>query len=248
MARAQNKRAGSFQRQTKAQRSRDAEVLAVFLEPSRVVQKKAEPLQAKTEKQRKYINAIKSSKVTFGIGPAGTGKTYVAGAIACDMLLSGQVEKIIITRPAVEAGESLGFLPGELEEKYEPYIAAFRDVLNERLGKTHTEYLIKEGKIEGLPLAYMRGKTFKNCIVIFDESQNATQQQMKMFLTRIGENCKVIVDGDPAQTDISNSGLIGAIKRVQHIPDIRVVEFTRDDVVRSGLVSEIIIAYDNDPI
>lgn len=236
------------QRISKSQRNASAEFLVQFEEPTRVVPKKAEPLQAKTEKQKRYINAIKSSKVTFGIGPAGTGKTYIAGAIACDMLISGQVEKIIITRPAVEAGESLGFLPGELEEKYEPYIAAFRDVLNERLGKTYVEYLIKAGKIEGLPLAYMRGKTFKNCIVIFDESQNATPQQMKMFLTRIGENCKAVIDGDPAQTDIPNSGLVGAIERVSHIPDVRVIEFSRDDVVRSGFVSEVIVAYDQNPI
>ncbi|WP_374335561.1 PhoH family protein [Methyloversatilis sp.] len=233
------------QRMNKSQRSIEAEFLAHIEEPTRVVPKKAEPLSAKTEKQRKYISSIRSSKITFGIGPAGTGKTYVAGAVACDMLVSGQIEKIIITRPAVDAGESLGFLPGELEEKYEPYIAAFRDVLNERLGKTYVEYLIKMGKIEGMPFAYMRGKTFKNCVVILDEAQNTTKLQFKLFLTRIGENCRVVIDGDPTQTDIPNSGLNDAINRISHIPDVRVIEFSRDDVVRSGIVSEIIQAYED---
>lgn len=230
---------------SKQQRSEHAEFLVQFEEPTRVVPRKAEPLQAQSEKQKRYINAIKSSKVTFGLGPAGTGKTYVAAAIACDMLMSGAVEKIIITRPAVDAGESLGFLPGELEEKYEPYIAAFRDVLNERLGKSYVEYLIKSGKIEGLPLAYMRGKTFKNCIVIFDEAQNATPTQMKLFLTRIGENCKVVIDGDASQADIPNSGLMDAVDRVGFIPDIKVIRFDNRDIVRSGIVMEIIQAYEN---
>lgn len=205
---------------------------------------RAPPLEPKTEQQRRYINAIRNFQVTFGLGPAGTGKTYIAGALACEMLEGKHVEKIIITRPAVEAGESLGFLPGELEEKYEPYIAAFRDVLNERLGKTYVEYLIKIGRIEAMPFAYMRGRTFKNCVVILDEAQNATKEQMKLFLTRVGENCKVVIDGDETQTDIRNSGLVDAVKRTSFIPAIKVVQFSKHDVVRSGLVSEIIAAYE----
>ncbi|MDL2284423.1 PhoH family protein [Oxalobacter sp. OttesenSCG-928-P03] len=207
--------------------------------------KKAPPLEPRNTKQRNYINAIKNFQVTFGIGPAGTGKTYIAGAIACDMLLSKSVEKIIITRPAVEAGEFLGFLPGELEEKYAPYLAAFYDVLHERLGKAQVEYMIKSGRIEAIPFAYMRGRTFKNCLVILDEAQNATAAQMKLFLTRIGDDCKVIIDGDASQTDIPNSGLMDAIKRISYIPTVKVVEFSKSDVVRSSFVSEVITAYDN---
>lgn len=207
--------------------------------------KRAPPLEPKTENQRKYINAIKNFKVIFGLGAAGTGKTYIAGALACAMLEAKQVEKIIITRPAVDAGESLGFLPGELEEKYEPYIAAFRDVLNERLGKTYIEYLMKVGRIEAKPFAYMRGVTFKNAVVILDEAQNATPEQMKLFLTRIGENCTVIIDGDESQADIRNSGLTDAINRIQHIPSVKVVRFCKSDVVRSDLVQEIVEAYEN---
>ena len=220
-----------------------AEYFSSF-EPDVPVQRKAPPLEAKTETQRRYINAIKNHDVTFGLGSAGTGKTYIAGAIACDMLEKKLVEKIIITRPAVDAGESLGFLPGELEDKYEPYIAAFRDVLNERLGKGFAEYLIKTGRIEARPFAYMRGCTFKNAVVILDEAQNSTAEQMKLFLTRIGENCKVIIDGDESQADIRNSGLIDAIKRIQHIPAIKIVRFSKHDVVRSGLVQEIVEAYE----
>lgn len=161
------------------------------------------------------------------------------------MLQSKRVEKIIITRPAVDAGESLGFLPGELEEKYAPYIAAFRDVLNERLGKSFVEYLIKTGQIEAQPFAYMRGRTFQNAVVILDEAQNATAQQMKLFLTRIGENCTVIVNGDASQADIHNSGLSDAIRRVSWIPACKIIQFDNDDIVRSGLVHDICCSYES---
>lgn len=208
--------------------------------------KRPEPLQPRNETQKRYINAIKNFQVTFGLGPAGTGKTYIAGAVACEMLEQHKVDKIIITRPAVEAGESLGFLPGELEEKYEPFLAPFRDVLNERLGKSHVENLLKLGRIEAIPFAYMRGRTFKNALVILDEAQNATPAQMKLFLTRIGENCRVIVDGDESQADIRDSGLADAVKRLSHIPTVKVVRFGVCDVVRSGIVQEIIEAYEQD--
>lgn len=203
-----------------------------------------EPLTAKTENQKKYINAIKAFKLVFGLGPAGTGKTYICGATAANALLNGEADRIIITRPAVEAGEELGFLPGEVEEKYMPYLTPFLDVLHERLGKSRVEYLLKTGKIEAAPFAYMRGRTFKNAIVILDEAQNATPAQMKLFLTRIGENCKVIVNGDEDQKDIVGlSGLTDAIKRLSFIPSIKVVRFTQADIVRSGLVQEIVEAY-----
>src|SRR5690606_21111330 len=154
------------------------------------------PLHAQTDAQQQYINAIKSHTLTFGIGPAGTGKSYCAGALAAEALESGRIERIILTRPAVEAGEQLGFLPGELDEKFAVYIDAFRDILNERLGRGVVDYCLRHGRIVAAPLAFMRGNTFdNNTFVILDEAQNTTPAQMKMFLTRIGENCKVVVNG-----------------------------------------------------
>lgn len=204
-----------------------------------------EPLKAKTSNQEKYIRAIRSRKLIFGLGAAGTGKTYVCGAVAAEQLLNRQIDKIIITRPAVEAGEELGFLPGEVSEKYLPYLAPFLDVLNERLGKSTVEYMIKNGRIEAAPFAYMRGRTFKNAMVILDEAQNATPTQMKLFLTRIGEDCTVVVNGDEKQKDIrGTSGLTDAIARLSFIPSVEVVCFSNKDIVRSGLVQEIVECYE----
>lgn len=205
------------------------------------------PLEAKTENQRRYINAIKNFTLTIATGPAGTGKTYICASLAAQALKEGTIDKIIITRPAVEAGESLGFLPGELEEKFDPYLQPFREVLEERLGKTHVEYLLKNGRIDASPLAYMRGRTFKNAFVILDEAQNTTPVQMKMFLTRIGHDCTVVVNGDMAQHDLRGmSGLEDAVRRVTHIPAVKHIAFDRSDIVRSGLVQEIVAAYDMD--
>jgi phosphate starvation-inducible protein PhoH and related proteins len=206
---------------------------------------KVEPLSALNESQKRYIAAIKSATLTFGIGPAGTGKTYIAGALAAQAFESKSVDTIIITRPAVDAGESLGFLPGELEEKYAVYIDPFRSVLEERLGKGAVGYMLRHKSILPQPLAYMRGKTFKNAFVILDEAQNVSPDQMKMFLTRIGHNCKVVVDGDLSQKDIRGpSGLDDARKRLAWIPSVRVVEFGLDDIVRSGIVADIIKSYE----
>ncbi|MPS48565.1 PhoH family protein [Methylobacillus sp.] len=205
-------------------------------------------IEAKTDKQQKYINSIRDKVITFGVGPAGTGKTYIAASIAADMLESKEIERIIITRPAVEAGESLGFLPGDESEKYAPYIAPFLDVLNERLGKGKVEYLLKTGKISAEPFAYMRGKTFKDAFVILDEAQNATKTQMKLFLTRIGENSRVVIDGDVEQADIRDSGLADAVNRLSYIPSVGVVKFGDGDIVRSGIVAEIIQAYRQEPL
>lgn len=232
----------STQRDNKRNPYQQREDEGLLAEPTR--QRVKTPLKALNNKQKEYINAIRNSPLIFGLGPAGTGKTYIAGAIAAEMLDAKQVEKIIITRPAVDAGESLGFLPGELEDKYAPYIAAFRDVLNERLGKTYVEYLLKIGRIEAQPFAYMRGRTFKDAVVILDEAQNATKEQMKLFLTRIGENCTVVVDGDESQSDIRDSGLMDAIDRIAYIPSVKVIKFGTADIVRSGLVQEIVEAYD----
>jgi phosphate starvation-inducible PhoH-like protein len=212
-----------------------------------VARRNTEPITPKTENQKRYLSALKSFALTFGVGPAGTGKTYVAGAYAAQLLEARTVDKIIVTRPAVEAGESLGFLPGELDEKYAPFLQPLREVLAERLGAGQVDYLLKSGRIEAVPLAYMRGRTFKNAFVILDEAQNTTPKQMKLFLTRIGEGCRVVVDGDIKQSDLGTkiSGLEDAVKRLSHIPSVKVINFTRNDIVRSGLVAEVAAAYEN---
>lgn len=208
---------------------------------------KIKPFKYLNAPQRLYGNAIETFPLVFGLGPAGTGKTYVCGALAAEALKEKRIEKIIITRPAVEAGESLGYLPGTKEEKYEPWLQPFRDVLHERLGKSAVDYHLNHGKIEGAPLAYMRGRTFKNAFVIMDEAQNATPAQMQMFLTRIGDNCTVIVNGDLNQTDLPGiSGLAEALRILSAIQSIKVITFKAADSVRSGLCKEICEAYEQD--
>ncbi len=209
------------------------------LKPSR------DPIKPMNRAQERYVDAMQHYQLVFATGPAGTGKTWLCAAIAAELLEKGEIDKIIITRPAVEAGESLGFLPGELEEKFDPYLQPFRDALNERLGTSHVDYLIKRGIIEASPLAYMRGKTFKNAFVILDEGQNTTPTQMKMFLTRIGHGTTVVVNGDMAQKDVRGlSGLEDAVRRVAHIPSVKHIAFAKEDIVRSGLVQEIVSCYD----
>lgn len=204
-----------------------------------------EPLKALTPAHGRYINAINTAPLVFATGPAGVGKTYVCATMAAQAIDGKKIDKIIITRPAVEAGEKLGFLPGELEDKFDPYLRPFRDVLEERLGVSYVDYLIKIKRIEAAPLAYMRGRTFKNAFVILDEAQNTTPVQMKMFLTRIGENCTVVVNGDTSQQDIhGDSGLADAIRRCRMIDEAAHIIFTVDDCVRSDLVGKIIRAYD----
>lgn len=210
--------------------------------------RRPKPLEARTESQGLYISHILHSTITFGTGPAGTGKTYVAAALAAEQLEAKEIEKIIITRPAVEADEQYGFLPGELEEKFEPWLQPFMDVFEERLGKSHVENLIKLGKIEARPLGYMRGSTFKNAWIILDEAQNTTVKQMKMFLSRIGEGSKMIINGDIKQTDLPRnimSGLEDAVQRFARKKGFSAVEFTRDDIVRHGIVRTVIDAYEN---
>ncbi|MCW8957189.1 MAG: PhoH family protein [Gammaproteobacteria bacterium] len=207
--------------------------------------KAAPPLKAKNKSQASYISAIKAHKLTFGTGPAGTGKSYCAGALAAEELENRRIEKIIISRPAVEAGENMGFLPGDLQEKFDPYFDAFRDCLIERLGKGVVECALKNGRIVVSPLAYLRGKTFNDAFVVLDEAQNCTRSQLKMFLTRIGENCRVVVNGDIRQSDIGNgSGLQDAIDRLGSLDSVYVHEFTHEDIVRSGLVRDIIERYE----
>ena len=203
-----------------------------------------EPIQALTKAQGAYITAILENVITFGIGPAGTGKSYVVAGLAVDMLREKKIDRILLTRPGVEAGEKFGFIPGELEEKYAPYIEPFRDIFNERLGRSQVDYLIKHKRICAMPLAFMRGRTFKNCWAILDEAQNTTPGQMKLFLTRIGDNCKVIIDGDIEQKDITTqSGLSDAVNKLKNTRKVGIVEFTVEDVVRSGIVKDILRAY-----
>lgn len=201
-------------------------------------------IKPKTPSQKHYMMAIESSTLTFGVGPAGTGKTFIAVCMAADMLRDGKIDKIIITRPAVEAGEELGFLPGELEEKFDPYFAPVKAILEERLGSGAVEYYMKAGAIEAKPLAYMRGITFENAFVLLDEAQNTTPKQMELFLTRIGNHTKVVVDGDVRQKDIpGKSGLEDAMHRFSARRWCRMIEFDIEDVVRSGIAREIVMAY-----
>lgn len=203
-------------------------------------------IRAKSLGQRHYLNTVKHQAVTFGIGPAGTGKTFLAVIMAVAELKAGRVSRIILTRPAVEAGESLGFLPGDLKEKVDPYLRPVYDALHAIYGQEHTERLMERGVIEIAPLAYMRGRTLDEAFVILDEAQNTTVNQMKMFLTRLGFGSKMIVNGDATQIDLPRgvrSGLIDAKHKLKHISDIGFVEFDTDDVVRHPVVSAIINAY-----
>ncbi|ULT55700.1 PhoH family protein [Neobacillus drentensis] len=208
---------------------------------------KGKTIRIKTLGQRHYVTAIKKNDLVFGIGPAGTGKTYLAVVMAVNALKSGQVNRIILTRPAVEAGESLGFLPGDLKEKVDPYLRPLYDALNDVLGAEHTQRLIERGTIEIAPLAYMRGRTLDDAFVILDEAQNTTQAQMKMFLTRLGFGSKMVITGDQTQVDLpkgAKSGLIVAEEILQNVKGISFIFLEQSDVVRHPLVGRIIEAYE----
>ncbi|MEI7730277.1 MAG: PhoH family protein [Verrucomicrobiota bacterium] len=204
-------------------------------------------ISPKTVGQRKYLEAIRSHDVTLGLGPAGTGKTYLAMAMAVSSLREEQVSRIILTRPAVEAGEALGFLPGDLQEKLSPYLRPLHDALMDMLPPDEIQRHMERGSIEIAPLAYMRGRTLNHAFIILDEAQNCTMEQMFMFLTRLGHNSKTVVTGDPTQVDLPKqkpSGLIEARTALKHIDGIAIVEFQRRDVVRHPLVQRIIHAYE----
>jgi len=208
---------------------------------------KGKTIRIKTLGQRHYVTAIKKNDLVFGIGPAGTGKTYLAVVMAVNALKTGQVNRIILTRPAVEAGESLGFLPGDLKEKVDPYLRPLYDALNDVLGAEHTQRLIERGTIEIAPLAYMRGRTLDDAFVILDEAQNTTQAQMKMFLTRLGFGSKMVITGDQTQVDLPKgvkSGLIVAEEILQNVKGISFIFLEQSDVVRHPLVGRIIEAYE----
>jgi phosphate starvation-inducible PhoH-like protein len=201
---------------------------------------------ARSQKQSDYIKALRESDIVMALGPAGTGKSFLAVSVAITMLMEKKVERVILSRPAVEAGEKLGFLPGDMKEKVDPYLRPLYDALYELFGFEKIDKKIETGEIEIAPLAFMRGRTLKNCFAILDEAQNATETQIKMFLTRIGENSKLVVNGDPSQVDLVNksySGLIKSRNILSNIKEIKIVEFNHTDVVRHPLVSKIIKAY-----
>jgi phosphate starvation-inducible PhoH-like protein len=204
-------------------------------------------ISPKTSNQKKYIDAIRQNDIVFGIGPAGTGKTYLAVAMAVSALVNKRVRSIILTRPAVEAGEKLGFLPGDLAQKVNPYLRPLHDALNDMLGTDKSMDLIERGVIEIAPLAFMRGRTLSNAFVILDEAQNTTKEQMKMFLTRIGFDSFAVITGDSTQVDLpipKHSGLLAAQKILKNIEGIRFCKFGKEDVVRHPLVQKIIEAYE----
>ena len=207
------------------------------------------PIRVKTLGQKLYVDSVKRHDIVFGIGPAGTGKTFLAVTLAVTALKRGQVKRIVLTRPAVEAGESLGFLPGDLKEKVDPYLRPVYDALYQILGKEQTTRLMEREIIEIAPLAYMRGRTLEDAFVILDEAQNTTIMQMKMFLTRLGFNSKMIVNGDISQIDLPRkvkSGLIDATEKLSKIPQIDFVHFSAKDVVRHPVVAQIITAYEEE--
>jgi phosphate starvation-inducible PhoH-like protein len=195
--------------------------------------------------QSEYLTAIQNCSIVFGIGSAGTGKTYVAASYAAGELFHRRVKKIILTRPNVETGRGMGFLPGELEEKYAPYLQPFDAVFNKTLGKGFYEYALKSRDIEPRPIGFMRGTSFDDCIILADESQNLTKTELKMLLSRIGKNCKIILSGDPKQIDIPDSGLMDAVHRLEGLKNIEVVRFLDTDIVRSDMCKQIILAYND---
>tara|TARA_Y100000389_G_scaffold196070_1_gene228385 strand:- start:3192 stop:4196 length:1005 start_codon:yes stop_codon:yes gene_type:complete len=201
---------------------------------------------ARSEKQSDYITALKENDIVMALGPAGTGKSFLAVSVAVTLLMEKKIERVILSRPAVEAGEKLGFLPGDMKEKVDPYLRPLYDALYELFGADKIDKKIETGEIEIAPLAFMRGRTLKNSFAILDEAQNATETQIKMFLTRIGENSKLVVNGDPSQVDLINkahSGLIKSKNILKNLNEIKIIEFDHNDVVRHPLVSKIIRAY-----
>ena len=237
----------SKRRQSKGRKKDDFLDVAMPDAPIPPVKKK-EPLKPKTEAQRRYISSIKHNRITFGIGPAGTGKTYCLARTAAEMLATKEIDKIYLTRPAVESGRSIGFLKGDLAEKMQPYMASYAQGFKDGLGQGRFEYESEsdKGRIEIVPLNFMQGRSFdERCMVLFDEAQNATPWEMLMFLTRIGQGARMVVEGDPKQTMLnSQSGLIDGCHRLRYLDRVGVVEFTREDIVRDDMVQQILEAYD----
>ena len=223
--------------------------LEMFVPGGFELRTRKKPVAPRTEAQRAYVEALASHELAFGIGPAGTGKTYLAVAVGVSMFISGQVERIVLSRPAVEAGERLGFLPGDMKEKVDPYMQPLYDALNDFLPAKQVLKLIEEKRIEIAPLAFMRGRTLSHAFVVLDEAQNATTMQMKMFLTRLGEGARMVITGDRTQVDLPRgvpSGLADAERILQGVKGVSFTRFTSSDVVRHPLVARIIDAYERD--
>ena len=228
-------------------RADPARTLTELVDETILITPRKRPIVPKSVGQRRYVEAIRTHDLTFGIGPAGTGKTYLAMAMAASWLMQKKVKRIVLARPAVEAGEKLGFLPGDMAEKVNPYLRPLYDALNDMLEYERTEQLRERGQIEVAPLAFMRGRTLNDAFVILDEAQNATSEQMRMFLTRFGFGSKVVVTGDITQTDLphgSRSGLREARELLEGVNGISFCSFTDQDVVRHPLVQKIIVAYE----
>ena len=202
----------------------------------------------RSRRQSEYLKALLNEDIIISLGPAGTGKSYLAVSVAVNMLMEKKVEKVILSRPAVEAGERLGFLPGDMKEKVDPYLRPLYDALYDLFGYEKVQRKIETGEIEIAPLAFMRGRTLKNSFAILDEAQNATDTQIKMFLTRIGENSKIVINGDPSQIDLPNKSLSGLNRSknlLGHLKEISVIDFDHNDVIRHPLVSKIVMAYED---
>lgn len=200
-------------------------------------------VEARNRAQEEYLNTIRNNDIIIATGPAGTGKTYISTGYAAEQIYYKNIDRLILTRPNVEAGDSMGFLPGDLSEKYLPYLFPFLETLEEKLGKSHVQNLLKNRVIEPIPIGFLRGRTFNNAIVILDEAQNATKEQFQLLLSRIGTECKIIIQGDIDQVDISSSGLEDASKRLQRIPRVGMVSFQKSDIVRSKMCQYIVEAY-----
>jgi len=223
------------------------ESLASLAQDVVCITSKGKPVKAKTIGQKNYVDSIRKNTITFGIGPAGTGKTYLAVAMAVRAFRAHEVNRIILTRPAVEAGEKLGFLPGDLQNKVDPYLRPLYDALFDMLGTENYQHYVERGNIEVAPLAYMRGRTLDDSFIILDEAQNTTPEQMKMFLTRLGFGSRAVITGDITQIDLPDarrSGLVEASRILRQVDDIAILRFTEKDVVRHRLVQEIIKAYE----
>ena len=224
-----------------------ADMIDEILQSVVAITHRGRPIRCKTLGQQQYVQSIRDHELTFAVGPAGTGKTYLAMALAVVALKNKEVERIVLTRPAVEAGEKLGFLPGDLTQKVDPYLRPLYDALYDLMGVDAYQRLIERGTVEVAPLAYMRGRTLQSSFIILDEAQNATSEQMRMFLTRIGQGSRVVVTGDVTQTDLpagKRSGLSEAVEVLAGIPQIGIVRLTHMDVVRHELVQLIVQAYD----
>lgn len=210
--------------------------------------KKEITIKPRTQAQSEYLEDLKEKEVIFATGPAGTGKSFVSLAYAAQMFEENEIEKIIVTRPLVESGKEVGALPGEMEDKIQPFFQAPREILEELLGESYVDYLIKNGDIEFKPLEFLRGSTFKKSFIVLDEGQNTTPGQMLLFLSRIGGGCKVCVNGDTAQSDIDQKnidGLTDALNKLEHLDDVGIIDFEEEDIVRSRMAKQIIKAYRN---